>query len=202
VQKRILDLAVSAVALLLTAPLLLAAAAMIALDSPGAPIFRQERLGVDGRKFTLYKLRTMARNNSDAEHRDYVAALIRGDGPPQRGLHKLTSDRRITRVGRVLRQFSIDELPQFWNVLRGDMSLVGPRPPLAIEVELYDAAAYQRLRVKPGLTGLWQVSGRSQLSFLEMVELDAQYWESWTPLLDLEILLRTPAVVVTGRGAV
>ena len=108
----------------------------------------------------------------------------------------------FTPVGKVIRRFSIDEIPQLWNVLRGEMSLVGPRPPLASETELYDARACQRLRVKPGLTGLWQVSGRSQLGFQKMIELDNQYWHSWTPFLDLMILVRTPWVVVTGRGAV
>jgi lipopolysaccharide/colanic/teichoic acid biosynthesis glycosyltransferase len=201
ISKRLLDLAVGSIALLLASPVLLVAIVAILRDGPGAPIFQQQRLGLDGRRFTLYKLRTMTDGASDAEHRDYVGALIRGEGSRHQGLYKLTSDERITRVGKVIRRFSIDEIPQLWNVLRGEMSLVGPRPPLAAETELYDARACQRLRVKPGLTGLWQVRGRSQLGFEKMVELDTKYWQSWTPLLDLMILVRTPWVVVTGRGA-
>ena len=119
----------------------------------------------------------------------------------QDGIYKLTRDPRVTKVGRVLRQFSLDELPQLVNVIRGEMSVVGPRPPLVDEVEHYDARAWQRLRVKPGLTGLWQVSGRSELSFPEMIELDIRYWQEWSFASDLVILLRSPLVFLFSRTA-
>jgi lipopolysaccharide/colanic/teichoic acid biosynthesis glycosyltransferase len=199
--KRCADLILTPLLLLATAPVMLVVALAIVLDSRSGPLFRQERVGLDGRTFTLYKFRTMRRNNCDAEHRQYVAALIRGEAPPNGRVHKLTGDNRITRVGRVLRHFSIDELPQLWNVLRGDMTLVGPRPPLPHETEMYDLYSWRRLRVKPGLTGLWQVSGRCELTFSQMVALDIQYWQTWGPLSDLGIILRTPRAIISGRGA-
>jgi lipopolysaccharide/colanic/teichoic acid biosynthesis glycosyltransferase len=199
--KRILDVLVSLAVLLLALPLLLLAMVAPWLETPGSPLFLQERVGRDGRSFRIVKLRTMFADNDDSDHQAYVAAMIRGIADRHHGMFKLVDDPRITRVGRVLRRFSIDELPQAWNVLRGDMSLVGPRPALPREVEMYSATASRRLRVKPGITGLWQVSGRSALSFEEMVELDVSYWETWTPLLELSILVRTPWVVLTGGGA-
>lgn len=203
--KRFLDLVLAPLLLLLTAPILLASAIAIRLNSQGSTIFRQLRLGQDGRPFVLYKFRTMAQNNDDGEHRRYMASLIKGAGEPEAGengqMHKLVSDRRITPVGRVLRHFSIDELPQLWNVVRGDMTLVGPRPPLPHEVELYDARCWQRMRAKPGLTGLWQVRGRCELDFQRMVDIDIEYWRTWSPLGELAILVRTPWAVLTGRGA-
>lgn len=199
--KRILDVLVSLAVLLLALPLLLLAMIATWLETPGSPLFLQERVGRDGRRFRIVKLRTMFADNDDSDHQAYVAAMMRGTADRHHGMFKLVDDPRITRVGRVLRRFSIDELPQAWNVLRGDMSLVGPRPALPREVEMYSATASRRLRVKPGITGLWQVSGRSALSFDEMVELDISYGETWTPLLELSILVRTPWVVLTGGGA-
>jgi lipopolysaccharide/colanic/teichoic acid biosynthesis glycosyltransferase len=197
--KRSVDVVVASVALVLIIPVLALAAVAIAAEGRGGILFRQIRVGLDGRPFRMYKLRTMRPANDDGEHRAYVADLIRGDGRPQGGIYKLVADDRRTRVGRLLRTLSIDELPQLWNVLRGDMSVVGPRPPLPAEVALYDEATWARLGTKPGLTGLWQVSGRSRLSFQEMVELDVRYRQEWSPLLDLRILLRTPKAVLWGR---
>jgi lipopolysaccharide/colanic/teichoic acid biosynthesis glycosyltransferase len=201
VAKRCLDLAIATVALLLLSPVMLVAALAIRIDSPGRVVFRQTRVGVDGRRFTCYKLRTMVVGNDHARHAEYVTALIEGRAVAPRGLYKLTNDSRITNVGRHLRRLSVDEFPQLWNVVRGDMSLVGPRPPLPYEVDLYDGPALQRLRVKPGLTGLWQVSGRCELTFSEMVALDNQYWRNWSFICDLRIILRTPLAILRGRGA-
>jgi len=201
VVKRILDITLSLFVLLLALPFLAAAMIAVWLDTPGSPLFEQTRIGRDGRPFRLFKLRTMITGNSSAAHNAYAAALIRGQAEQHDGVFKLVRDPRITAVGRVLRRYSIDELPQLWNVLKGDMSLVGPRPPLPYEVDLYSAHDWRRLRVKPGVTGLWQVTGRATTSFSEMVELDIHYWESWSFLLELSILVRTPWVVVTGVGA-
>ncbi len=198
--KRALDVSVAAAGLVLLAPVMLGAAVAIRLDSTGPVLFRQARLGADGRSFNIYKLRTMLTGTDDAAHRAYVASLIQGRAERQDSLFKLIDDPRITRVGRHLRRSSVDELPQLWNVLRGQMSLVGPRPALPHEVDLYDAGTWQRMRVKPGLTGLWQVSGRSQLSFQEMVALDIRYWRDWSPGLEAVILLRTPRTVLCGAG--
>jgi lipopolysaccharide/colanic/teichoic acid biosynthesis glycosyltransferase len=198
--KRSIDVVGSTAGLVLAAPVIAVAAAAISVESRGGWLYRQMRVGQRGRPIRIYKLRTMIAGNDDDRHRAYVASLIRGEASPRDGVFKLVDDPRRTRVGRVLRRYSIDELPQLWNVLRGDMSLVGPRAPLAHEVELYDERAHLRLTPKPGLTGLWQVSGRSRLSFDEMVDLDVRYAREWTPLLDLRILLRTPAAVFSGDG--
>ncbi len=197
--KRSVDVVVGSALLVLVLPVLAFAALTIVVDGRGGVLFSQTRVGSGGRPFRMYKLRTMRPANHDGEHRAYVAELIRGQGRPQGGIYKLVADDRRTRVGCILRSFSIDELPQLWNVLRGDMSVVGPRPPLPDEVALYDEAAWARMAAKPGLTGLWQVSGRSRLSFEEMVDLDVRYWQQWSPLLDLRILLRTPKAVLWGR---
>ncbi|MDQ4089719.1 MAG: sugar transferase [Actinomycetota bacterium] len=191
----------SATALLLVLPVLLVAMAAVRFNSAGPALFKQVRVGANGRRFRLFKLRTMFTGNDDTAHRAYVAGLISGDADRHGGVFKLVGDPRITSIGGFLRRFSIDELPQLWNVLKGDMSIVGPRPPLPREVELYGDRAWARLRVKPGITGLWQVSGRSELSFEEMVALDVQYWQRWSLLLDLKILVRTPAVVLAATGA-
>ena len=143
----------------------------------------------------------MTVDNNDSEHQEYVAALIEGRADRQGDLFKLVDDPRLTRLGRKLRRLSIDEFPQLWNVLCGDMSLVGPRPDVERAVVLYDAAAWGRLRVKPGMTGLWQVGGRSNLDFHQMVELDTEYWERWSLIEELRILLKTPAVVLSRKGA-
>jgi lipopolysaccharide/colanic/teichoic acid biosynthesis glycosyltransferase len=139
--------------------------------------------------------------NDERQHADYVASLIRGEAERQNGMFKLVDDPRITRVGRVLRKYSLDELPQLWNVVRGDMSLVGPRPALPRETQLFDARMWQRNRVKPGLTGLAQVSGRCELAWSEQIAYDVAYWQQWTPASDLLILIKTPAAILKQRGA-
>lgn len=197
--KRSVDVGVAVAVLVLALPVLAFASVAIAADGRGGVLFTQTRVGCSGRRFRMHKLRTMRPANDEGEHQAYVADLICGQGRPQDGMYKLVADDRRTRVGPLLRSLSIDELPQLWNVLRGDMSIVGPRPPLPAEVALYDEAAWARMAPKPGLTGLWQVSGRSRLSFQEMVELDVRYWQEWTPLLELRILLRTPKAVLWGR---
>ena len=199
--KRAADIVLSALGLVLLLPLLIVALLAVRLETRGPVFFRQARVGANGRQFRLVKIRTMRHRSDDADHRRYFTSLVRGEAERQGGLFKLAHDPRVTRVGRVLRRFSIDEIPQFWNVLVGHMSLVGPRPLLPADLPLFDADAWQRLQVQPGITGLWQVSGRNELSFAEMIELDVRYWESWTPMLDLKILARTPKVVISGAGA-
>jgi lipopolysaccharide/colanic/teichoic acid biosynthesis glycosyltransferase len=199
--KRILDILGAAAGLLLFAPLLLVVALAVRLDSRGPALFVQHRVGRDGKQFRLCKFRTMTVGNDDSAHREYVTALIKGEAGRVEGMYKLANDTRITRLGRILRRYSIDELPQLWNVLTGRMSLVGPRPALPSETVLYSPDMWERLRVKPGLTGLWQVSGRCELGFNEMLGLDVEYWKGWTLRRDLRILLMTPMVVVTARGA-
>ncbi len=198
--KRLVDIVLATIGLVLTLPLLMLIALAVRRDSPGTVLFKQARVGADGRLFTLFKFRSMVDGNDDSNHRLYVTRYIRGQAERNGDMFKLVDDPRVTRMGHWLRRTSLDELPQLWNVLRGEMSLVGPRPSLPSEVALYDDEARQRLRVKPGLTGLWQVSGRSSLSFEEMVALDVRYWQRWSLLLDLTILLKTPGTVVTGRG--
>ena len=201
--KRTLDVIVASILLLALSPLLAVAALAVRLTSRGAILIRQTRVGMDGRPFTFLKFRSMYVNSDAAEHEEYVASLIRGEGgaSEDKEMFKITDDPRITRVGKVLRRYSIDELPQLWNVLRGDMSLVGPRPSLPFEVSLYEDWHRMRLEVRPGMTGLWQVKGRSRLDFQEMVRLDIQYAARWSPLLDLMIILRTiPAVLRDETG--
>ena len=200
VVKRALDVVVAALVLLLSLPVLLLSLLAITLTSRGAPIFVQERVGQDGRHFRFYKLRSMVRSTDEAVRVAWAAQWIGGGGGAN-GLYKPVDDHRITPVGRFLRRYSIDELPQMWNVIKGDMSLVGPRPALPHEVAMYDEVARRRLAVKPGVTGLWQVSGRSQLSFPEMIALDLHYAQWWSLRADLRILARTPLVAITARGA-
>jgi lipopolysaccharide/colanic/teichoic acid biosynthesis glycosyltransferase len=199
--KRGLDLLLASAGLLLTLPIVLLSVLAVKCDTRGPAFFRQVRVGANGRRFRMVKIRTMLHDNDDSQHRAYMAALVAGAGERCGGMYKLVDDPRVTRVGRVLRRFSLDEIPQIWNVLKGDMSVVGPRPPLPSEVELYQPRAMERLRVKPGMTGLWQVSGRCRLPFEAMVELDVAYWQRWSLLLDLAILLRTPKAVLAGAGA-
>jgi len=197
-SKRALDVALSSLILLLAAPIVLLVAIAVRLTTGragGGVLFRQTRCGLNGRRFTLYKFRTMT---ADAEERlAELQHLNEMDGP----VFKVRDDPRVTRVGRVLRKFSLDELPQLWNVLRGDMSLVGPRPPIPEEVARYERWQRRRLSMKPGLTCLWQVNGRNELDFGSWMELDLQYIDSWSLSLDLKILLKTIPVVLSGRGA-
>ncbi len=202
VVKRAVDVVGAAALLTVTMPLLIVAMMAVRFETSGPAIFRQVRVGKRGQHFTLLKLRTMVAGNDESEHASYVAALMEGTAPrSESGIYKLDNDPRITRVGRVLRRSSIDELPQLWNVLRGEMSLIGPRPPLPREVERYDDRAWLRLAGRPGITGLWQVSGRCELTFGEQIALDVEYWERWSPLLDLQILARTPGAIFSARGA-
>jgi lipopolysaccharide/colanic/teichoic acid biosynthesis glycosyltransferase len=205
VLVRTLDVLVSALLLFVLAPLLLLILLAVRLDSRGPAIYRQRRVGRELREFTVHKFRSMRVDADPTRHRDYVHALIGSGGPEpagkQGGLYKLAVDDRITRVGRFLRRFSLDELPQLWNVLRGDMSLVGPRPVIAYEVERYPSPWRERFSVKPGLTGLWQVSGRNERTYEEMVRFDIDYARRNGLWVDLRILARTVWVVVLGRGA-
>lgn len=199
-SKRVLDVVAASVLLLLTLPVLVLAAALIRLESPGPVLFRQDRVGTGGRRFTIMKLRTMRVGGDDAAHMQYVAALVDGVAAPQAGVYKLEDDRR-TRVGELLRRSSMDELPQLLNVLGGSMSLVGPRPSTPEEADLWDERARQRLQVKPGITGLWQVSGRSRLTYEEMVDLDLRYAAQPSIWLDLRILARTPFALLRAETA-
>jgi lipopolysaccharide/colanic/teichoic acid biosynthesis glycosyltransferase len=206
--KRIFDCLFAALALLVLAPLLLLVALAIALNSPGPVIYRQKRLGRGGVPFTFYKFRSMWSDVDDRIHRDFVVGLIRdGDSQPappgsRANPYKLSGDARITRVGRFIRKTSIDELPQLFNVLRGDMSLVGPRPPLPYEAANYEPWHLRRiLGIQPGLTGLWQVEGRSRVGFNEMVRMDLRYVRKCSFGLDLRILVRTVRVVLMCDGA-
>jgi lipopolysaccharide/colanic/teichoic acid biosynthesis glycosyltransferase len=203
-MKRTIDLAGSVFGLIILAPLLLLIALAIKLSSPGPVMFRQERLGQDGASFTLFKFRSMYARSDATPHKEFIKRYIAGtvDTPPDGAVYKLTQDSRVTPVGRFLRKTSLDELPQLFNVLRGEMSLVGPRPPIPYELEGYDVWHRRRvLEAKPGITGLWQVTGRSRLRFDDMVRLDLRYATGWSLWLDLKILLRTARVVLSGTGA-
>jgi exopolysaccharide biosynthesis polyprenyl glycosylphosphotransferase len=193
--KRGCDLLLSGLGLLVLAPLLAIVALAIKATSPGPVIFRQERVGLHGRPFTLLKFRTMVVGADLLLHE--LREQNEADGP----LFKLRQDPRVTSVGRILRRYSIDELPQLWNVLKGEMSLVGPRPPLADEVAVYEDWQLDRLEVRPGITGLWQVSGRSELSFEDYMRLDLFYVENWSIVYDLFILSKTVPLLVSARGA-
>lgn len=223
ILKRLIDIVVSVAVLIVLAPLMLLITILIRLDSPGPAIFAQERVGsrVRGKgdvrswemtEFTVYKFRTMYQNASSDKHKAFVQALIQKDDRAldklQEGKaegaskYKMVNDNRITRVGAFLRKTSLDELPQFWNVLRGDMTLVGPRPPIAYEVEMYSAKHLERLAAKPGLTGVWQVTSRSAVDFDGMVALDVWYIEHQSLWLDVKILFQTPVAVLSRKGAV
>ncbi len=202
--KRILDIVGSLTGLIIFAPFLIVIAALVKLSSPGPVLFRQERLGLYGRRFIFLKFRTMFVNNDPSVHQKYVKDLITAgkNGEEGNGVFKITNDSRITPIGRLLRKSSLDELPQFLNVLRGDMSLVGPRPPIPYEVREYDQWHLARIiEVKPGITGLWQVRGRSSTSFDEMTRLDIRYCREWSLWLDLKIIALTPWAVLSGKGA-
>lgn len=216
--KRLLDIVVSLIALIVFFPLMVLIGLLIVVTSSGPAIFRQERIGSRRRwdrglerwiptPFTMYKFRTMRRDTDSSMHRAFVTAFINHDTSSMSAIQgdktaitKIVNDPRITPLGRFLRKSSLDELPQLWNILIGDMSLVGPRPPLAYEVEEYQPWHWRRLQAKPGLTGFWQVSGRSSTTFDDMVEMDIWYSEQTSLLLDLKILLRTVTVVLSGKG--
>lgn len=207
IVKRGMDILGSALLMLILAPVLAAIALAIKLTSKGPVIFRQERLGQFGNTFECLKFRTMFTDNDPKIHREYVRGFIAGKvqeiGSESGAVaYKIKNDPRVTPLGRFLRRTSLDEFPQFWNVLRGEMSLVGPRPPLRYEFEAYDFWHRRRvLEVKPGVTGLWQVAGRSRTSFDDMVRMDLRYCQRWSLWLDLKILLATPLAVFTGHGA-
>jgi lipopolysaccharide/colanic/teichoic acid biosynthesis glycosyltransferase len=206
--KRAVDTLVSTMLTLALLPLFVVIALAVKLSSKGPILFRQQRVGQFGQTFTFLKFRSMQVNNDHSIHQEFVKKLIAQDTSPcvagrkDQGVYKLTNDKRVTRVGKFLRRTSLDELPQLINVMRGDMSLVGPRPPIPYELAAYQTWHRRRvLEVKPGITGLWQVTGRSRVKFDEMVRLDLRYATTWTPWLDLKILLLTPLAVIKGSGA-
>jgi lipopolysaccharide/colanic/teichoic acid biosynthesis glycosyltransferase len=202
--KRLFDLVLASLCLLVLCPVLAALAVLVRLTTPGPALFRQTRLGRNNRPFVLFKFRSMYTGSADGVHRQYVRKLLTEDEPPtggKNGLYKLEDDPRITPLGRLLRKTSIDELPQLLNVVRGDMSLVGPRPALPWEAELIRGAHRQRFLVRPGLTGLWQVSGRNMLTMREGLELDVDYVSRQSFVVDLMILIKTVPTVLSTRGA-
>jgi lipopolysaccharide/colanic/teichoic acid biosynthesis glycosyltransferase len=217
--KRVLDVSVAALALVILSPLMAIIALAIIIDSGGPVIFAQKRVGArrwtregysywQRTTFTFYKFRSMVQDADPSTHIAFVKAFMANDHERMAALqgentqtYKLVRDPRVTRVGKLLRKCSLDELPQLWNVLKGDMSLVGPRPPIAYEVDEYKSWHHRRLGAKPGLTGLWQVTGRSSVDFDEMVRLDIEYSENQSFWLDLKILLETPLAVLSGKGA-
>ena len=194
-MKRAIDVVVSAIALMVLAPVFLAVSMAIMVDSPGPILFRQRRVGMNGRQFCFYKFRSM--HEGAEECLGQLKAYNEAKGP----VFKMRRDPRITRVGAFLRRTSIDELPQLWNVLLGEMSIVGPRPPLPAEVNQYESRHRRRLSMKPGITCLWQVSGRSNIAFDRWIELDLQYIDNWSLWQDVKILAKTVPAVLTGRGA-
>jgi lipopolysaccharide/colanic/teichoic acid biosynthesis glycosyltransferase len=206
--KRMMDIAASLTGLILLSPLFAVIAALVKLTSEGPVFFRQTRVGQFGEKFTFYKFRSMYVSNDSTIHKEYVKGFISGKarakshvGRPS-PVYKIADDPRVTRIGKYLRRTSLDEFPQLFNVLKGDMSLVGPRPPLPYECALYDLWHRRRvLEAKPGITGLWQVMGRSRTHFDDMVRLDLRYARSWSLWLDVKILLKTPRAVLSGEGA-
>jgi len=206
--KRMMDIMGSVIALIISAPIFLVIALAIKASSRGPVFFRQQRIGQDGKRFTFLKFRSMHVDNDPNVHKEYVLKFIAGQGErhPSNGkgepIYKLANDQRVTRVGAFLRKTSLDEVPQFLNVLQGYMSLVGPRPAIPYELAAYKTWHRRRvLQVKPGMTGLWQVQGRSRIGFDDMVRLDLRYARDCSPWLDLKILLRTPKAVIAGEGA-
>jgi lipopolysaccharide/colanic/teichoic acid biosynthesis glycosyltransferase len=203
-SKRLIDVVLASACLCLLAPLLIAVWMLVRMTTPGKALFRQTRVGRYGRPFVMYKFRTMQVDCPDDIHRDYVRKLLLSDQPPvggERGLYKLEQDPRVTRIGKFLRRTSLDELPQLINVLCGQMSLVGPRPALPWEAVLFEPTHHRRFLVPPGITGLWQVRGRSTLTMRQGLDLDIEYVEKQSFFLDLVILLKTVGVVLTADGA-
>jgi lipopolysaccharide/colanic/teichoic acid biosynthesis glycosyltransferase len=201
--KRAVDIAGASLLLLVLSPVMLAIAVIIRLTSPGPALFQQVRLGRRLSPFVIWKFRTMYADNDDAIHRTYVTSMLTKSpvATNERGTYKLTGDPRVTAVGRFIRKTSLDELPQLINVLSGDMSLVGPRPVLPWEAELFEPRHHVRFAVKPGITGLWQVSGRSSLTMQQALDLDVEYVRRRNLTLDLLTLLRTIPTVLLSRGA-
>ncbi len=219
--KRVMDMVVTAAALVVLLPVMAVIALLVAWDSPGHVVFKQTRVGAKPRRhgnrmywqrhdFTFYKFRSMRRNADINLHKEFVTAYIAGDShkmldiqPDKNGaqLNKLNGDPRVTKIGAFLRKTSLDELPQLWNVLCGDMSLVGPRPPIPYEVDMYSAESMKRLNTIPGMTGLWQVEGRGELGFARQVELDVEYIERQSLWMDMMILVGTIPAVFLSRGA-
>jgi lipopolysaccharide/colanic/teichoic acid biosynthesis glycosyltransferase len=206
--KRAIDIVGSALALIISMPALYLVGIAIKVSSKGPMLFRQKRVGQYGKRFTVLKFRTMHIDNDRSVHKQFVTKLIANEAEPLpsdvdgEGVYKLTNDTRVTRLGRILRRTSLDEVPQFLNVLMGDMSLVGPRPAVLYELKAYKTWHRRRvLDFKPGITGLWQVFGRSRVKFDEMVRLDLKYATSWSLWLDFKILMRTPLAVIRGSGA-
>ncbi|MBU8870308.1 MAG: exopolysaccharide biosynthesis polyprenyl glycosylphosphotransferase [Gemmatimonadales bacterium] len=204
--KRALDVVMASVMLLVACPMMLVIALLVKRSSPGPVLFIQDRLGRDGKPFRFYKFRSMQNDSNDAIHRQFAAMFINGDESGCKKsnagdtVFKMKTDPRVTGIGAWLRKTSMDELPQLFNILRGDMSLVGPRPPIDYEIENYQPWHMERLKAVPGLTGLWQVSGRSSVSFEEMVRLDVNYINNWSLWWDFAIILRTVPVVLWGTG--
>jgi exopolysaccharide biosynthesis polyprenyl glycosylphosphotransferase len=200
--KRLEDVIIALFATIILSPLTILIAILIKFDSKGNIFYKQKRVGMDGRQFSFYKFRTMQTNNDDSEHREYLKNYIAGETESngEETVFKL-DDSRVTRIGKHLRRLSLDELPQIFNVLRGEMSIVGPRPPIPYEVEEYNATQRRRLDMKPGITGLWQVSGRNRLTFDQMLTLDVFYIENWSLWLDLKIILKTIPAMIRGDGA-
>jgi lipopolysaccharide/colanic/teichoic acid biosynthesis glycosyltransferase len=196
--RGIIDRFLALVVLLVSSPVMVITAICISLESPGGAIFRQERVGWGGRKFTMYKFRSMRGTTDDEEYRQLLRTMIQEDRPHVD--YKLSFQPRVTRVGAILRKTNLDELPQLFNVLKGDLRLVGPRPDLPYSVEAYEEWMHKRLLVKPGMTGLWQVSGGNHLSFHQMVRLDIEYIERQSMLLDVRILLKTAMLVIRRDG--
>ena len=196
--KRLIDVSVALTVLVLTIPVQAIVALAILLETGRPVVYRSVRIGKDHRTFEMLKLRSMVADADDTTHREFIARALSGDAPAE---GKLRHDPRITRVGRVIRRTSFDELPQLVNVLRGEMSLVGPRPDVPYSVELYEPRHHRRFEVLPGMTGLWQVSGRSSVDARQMLDLDLEYVDRWSIGLDLEILAKTVPVMVTKRGA-
>jgi lipopolysaccharide/colanic/teichoic acid biosynthesis glycosyltransferase len=204
--KRLIDVGAALSVAILGFPFFLAVALLIKLTSRGPIFYSQKRIGEHGEGFTLFKFRTMRQDSDDSIHREFTRSFIEGRMPNSSldektpSVYKLTNDPRVTSVGNFLRKTSLDELPQFINILKGEMTIVGPRPPLQYELEHYEEWHKLRLEVRPGLTGLWQVSGRSSVPFDEMVKLDLYYIEHWSLLLDFKIMLRTIPVMFFGSG--
>jgi exopolysaccharide biosynthesis polyprenyl glycosylphosphotransferase len=205
--KRLMDLSISLFIIIVFAPLFLLVAFLVKVMSPGPILFKQIRAGRDGRPFAFYKFRTMRHDIDDTLHREYATNFIGGkelrlrDEKRDKKIYKMPDDPRVTSIGKMLRRTSLDELPQIFNVIKGDMSLVGPRPPIAYELTIYKEWHKRRLKAKPGITGLWQVSGRSSVPFHDMVLLDLYYINRWSLPLDIEIIVKTVPVVFSGKGA-